>query len=278
MTAHNTDVAENYIAINKKLWNEKTKHHVHSAFYDLSAFLNGKSSLNEIELALLGDVKGKSILHLQCHFGQDSLSLAGMGAEVTGVDLSDEAIKKAEELAQQLQLSADFICCDLYDLPAQLNKQFDIVFTSYGTIGWLPDMKKWADIVARFLKDEGRFVFAEFHPVVWMFDNDLSYVQYAYFNKEAIVEMEQGTYADKDAAIALTSVGWNHSLDEVLQSLLDAGLQLNQFREFDYSPYNVFPGMTETAPGKFQVEKMKGKLPLVYALEMTKTKNENSFD
>ena len=106
MTAHNTDAAENYIAINKKLWNEKTKHHVHSAFYDLSAFLNGKSSLNEIELALLGDVKGKSILHLQCHFGQDSLSLAGMGAEVTGVDLSDEAIKKAEELAQQLQLRA----------------------------------------------------------------------------------------------------------------------------------------------------------------------------
>ena len=261
---------ENYIEVNRELWNEKTKHHVSSRFYDIPSFLDGKSSLNQIELDLLGDVKGRSILHLQCHFGQDTLSLARMGADVTGVDLSDEAVRYAKSLASQSGLVSDFICCDLYDLPKHLNKEFDIVFTSYGTIGWLPDMKRWAAIVVQFLKTGGRFVFAEFHPAVWMFDNELTYIQYSYFNREAIVEQTEGTYADKNAPIRLSSISWNHSLSEVLQSLLGEGMQLKKFQEFDYSPYDVFPGMIENEPGKFQIEKMKEKLPLVYALEMHK--------
>jgi len=260
----------NYIELNRNLWNERTKAHFSSDFYDVTAFLNGKSSLNEIELNLLGNIKGKSVLHLQCHFGQDTLSLARMGAEVTGVDLSDEAITTAKELAIRSELDATFICSDIYELSDHLDKQFDIVFTSYGTIGWLPDMDKWAAIVSRFLKQGGSFVFAEFHPVVWMFDNSLKHVQYSYFNLEAIVENEKGTYADQSAEIQLPSVGWNHSIDEVLQNLLDTGLQLTQFQEFDYSPYNIFPEMTEVESGKFQLAKMKGKLPLVYALKMEK--------
>jgi 2-polyprenyl-3-methyl-5-hydroxy-6-metoxy-1,4-benzoquinol methylase len=112
-----------------------------------------------IELELLGNVKGLSILHLQCHFGQDSLSLARMGAHVTGIDLSDKAIKTAQELNAELHLNAEFICSDIYDLPQHLNKQFDIVFTSYGTIGWLPDLNKWAQIIHHFLKPEGKFIF-----------------------------------------------------------------------------------------------------------------------
>ena len=221
--------AENYIAINRALWNERTKHHVESAFYDMPGFLQGANSLKEIELALLGDIRGKSILHLQCHFGQDSLSLARLGASVTGVDLSDEAIAVATKTAADLQLDATFHCCDLYQLPGLLDREFDIVFTSYGTIGWLPDMQRWAAIVSRYLKPGGSFVFAEFHPVVWMFDNDFREVQYSYFNKEAIIETEQGTYADQQAPIALKSVGWNHSIAEVLQNLLDAGLTLKKF-------------------------------------------------
>lgn len=264
------DAGKDYLDINRRLWNKRVHAHISSGFYDVPDFLAGKSSLRSIELDLLGDISDKSVLHLQCHFGQDSLSLVRMGASVTGVDLSDEAIGQANILAEKAGLSARFICTDIYALPDHLDEQFDVVFTSYGTIGWLPDMKRWADVVARYLKPGGAFVFAEFHPVVWMFDNDLEYIRYAYFNREPIIETEQGTYADKDAAIGLRSVGWNHSLAEVLQSLLETGLALSDFKEFDYSPYNIFPGMTEVETGKFQIEKLKGKLPLVYALRMTK--------
>jgi 2-polyprenyl-3-methyl-5-hydroxy-6-metoxy-1,4-benzoquinol methylase len=144
------DAGLDYIKANKELWNKRTGFHVLSEFYNVEAFIKGESSLNAIELDLLGNVKGKKILHLQCHFGQDSLSLARMGAKVTGVDLSDKAIEKAKELSVQLDLDARFICSDLYELPTILDEQFDLVFTSYGTIGWLPDLDKWGAVVSRF--------------------------------------------------------------------------------------------------------------------------------
>ena len=131
-----------YLEINRQAWNNKIDTHLKSAFYDLDSFLQGKSSLNDIELKLLGDVKGKSILHLQCHFGQDSISLSRLGAEVTGVDLADKAIASAKEIASKTNSTTKFICCDIYDLPNHLDEQFDIVFTSYGTIGWLPDLDR----------------------------------------------------------------------------------------------------------------------------------------
>ena len=262
--------SENYISINKKLWDERTKHHVGSEFYNHNNFLQGASTLNEIELNLLGDIKGKTILHLQCHFGQDSLSLARMGATVTGIDFSTEAIKIAKEANEQLKQNATFICCDLYSLPQHLDKQFDIVFTSYGTIGWLPDMKAWANIVAKFLKPNGSFVFVEFHPVVWMLDNNFSQIAYSYFNREPIIENEQGTYAEKDAPLQLQSIGWNHSLHEVMQNLLDEGLSLQSFEEFDYSPYNIFSEATAIEKDKFMIKGLEHKIPLVYSLKMTK--------
>ena len=132
----------NYIEKNKAAWNSRTDHHFNSSFYDVENFLKGKNSLNDIELKLLKDVIGKNILHLQCHFGQDTISLARMGANVTGVDLSDNAINKAIQLANSAKVNATFICCDIYDLPKHLDKKFDIVFTSYGTIGWFPDLSK----------------------------------------------------------------------------------------------------------------------------------------
>ena len=156
----------NYLEKNKDSWNRRTDYHVDSEFYDVKGFLRGNTSLKSVELNLLGDIKTKSILHLQCHFGQDTLSLARMGAEATGVDLSDNAIKNANLLAEKAKLKADFICCDIYSLPQHLDKQFDIVFTSYGTIGWLPDIDKWAKIVSRYLKPGGKLVFVDFHPVV----------------------------------------------------------------------------------------------------------------
>lgn len=163
----------NYLEINRKSWNNRVDAHLASDFYDVNGFLQGKSSLNDIELQLLGDLNGKEVLHLQCHFGQDSLSMARLGAKVTGVDLSDKAIDAARNLAEQTHLAADFICCDLYELPQQLDKQFDVVFSSYGTIGWLPDLDKWAAVISCFLKPGGRLV-PKIHPVVWMFDDAFS--------------------------------------------------------------------------------------------------------
>ena len=259
-----------FIAINKALWNAKTPHHIKSDFYRNDAFKAGENSLNSIELELLGDVKGKSILHLQCHFGQDSLSLARIGAKVTGIDLSDEAVDAAQQLNDELGLDAEFICCNIYDLPKVLDKKFDIVFTSYGTIVWLPDLKPWAKLISNYLVPGGAFVFAEFHPVVWMFDNHVKYVQYSYFNREVIEEVESGTYADQAAEISLNSMTWNHELAEVIQPLLQENLRMVSFAEFDYSPYACFPEVTEVAPRKFQIPGMEGKLPMVYALKMMK--------
>lgn len=261
-------IPENYIEINRALWDAKTKYHAISAFYNMDngGFMSTVSSLKDIELALLGDIKGKTILHLQCHFGQDTLSLSKLGAKATGVDFSGAAIDKARELNEQLGLDATFICSDIYELPAVLDEQFDIVFTSYGTIGWLPDMQRWAQVVSRYIKPGGKFVFVEFHPVMWMFDSNFSVVQYSYFNRDAIVETLSGTYADRNANIEQQEIGWNHDLSEVMQNLINTGLQITHFNEYDYSPCNCFANMVEIAAGRFQIEGMEGKIPMVYSL------------
>ena len=261
---------QNYLTINQASWNKRTETHVHSAFYDTDSFLRGKSSLNEIELNLLGDVKGLSILHLQCHFGQDSISLSKMGAEVVGVDFSDKAIEYARDFASQMQTNTRFVCCDIYELTEHLNEKFDIVFTSYGTIGWLPDLDKWAKVVSSFLKPNGRFVFVEFHPVVWMFDDDFEKVAYRYFNSGPIIENETGTYADKKADLNLSYVMWNHSLSEVFNALLKNGVEIKSLDEFDYSPYNCFSHVVESEPNKFRIKHLDDKIPMVYAIQAIK--------
>jgi SAM-dependent methyltransferase len=259
-----------YLEINRQSWNRRTAFHTRSEFYDLPGFLRGNCSLNEIELALLGDVGSKTLLHLQCHFGQDTLSLARRGAKVTGIDLSDAAIETARDLNAQLGLDARFIACNLYDLPRHLQGQFDVVFTSYGTIGWLPDLNSWAHVVSHFLRPGGQFVFVEFHPVVWMFDDDFATVKYRYFNSGPIVETESGTYADPAAPIRQQYVTWNHGIGEVLQSLLHHGLEIRHFREYDYSPYNCFRHTEQIAERKYRIGPLGDKIPLVYSLEAVK--------
>ena len=261
---------DNYIAINRQSWNNRVQSHMNSDFYDLEGFLKGNTSLNSIELELLGDIKNKHILHLQCHFGQDSLSLGRLGAHVTGVDLSDKAVESAIELANKTKIDANFICSDIYELPKCLDKQFDIVFTSYGTIGWLPDLDKWAKIVAKYLKPGGKFVFVEFHPVVWMFDDDFEKIAYHYFNKEVIIESETGSYADKTADLSQEYVMWNHSMSDVVNSLIKNGLEINSLDEFDYSPYNCFNKTEEFKPNKFRIKHLDNKIPMVFAIVATK--------
>ena len=257
-----------YRAINRAAWNSRTPIHMASAFYDLPGFLAGQSSLREIELALLGDLQGLEVLHLQCHFGQDTLSLARLGAKVTGVDLSDVAIAAAEGLAAQLSLPARFICSDLYALPAQLDATFDLVFSSYGTIGWLPDLDRWAAVVARYLRPGGRFVFVEFHPVLWMYDDACTEVTHRYFRSAPIVETTPGTYAEPGHEASFASVTWNHGLAEVISSLLGQGLRLDHFSEYDYSPYDIFAQSEAAGPGRYRVAAWGDKVPLVYALVM----------
>lgn len=257
---------QNYIEINRNAWNNKIDAHLKSEFYNLEGFLKGNTSLNDIELQLLGDIRGKTILHLQCHFGQDTISLSRFGAIVTGVDLSDKAIENARKIAKDTQSNTKFICCDLFDLPIHLNEQFDIVFSSYGTIGWLPDLNKWAKIVSQFLKPIGQFVFVEFHPVVWMFDDNFKKVDYNYLNSGAIIETETGTYADKNADITQSYVMWNHGISEVINSLINHGLEIKSLDEYDYSPYNCFSRTIEFEPKKYRIEHLSDKIPMVYSI------------
>jgi ubiquinone/menaquinone biosynthesis C-methylase UbiE len=259
-----------YIKINKKLWDRKTELHYKSDFYDVDSFLKGKDSLNSIELDLMGNFKGKKVLHLQCHFGQDTISLARHGARATGVDLSDNAIKKALELNKKVGTDVRFIQSDVYKLPEVLDEQFDIVFTSYGVIGWLPDMKKWAEVIHRFLKPGGKFVFVEFHPIIWMMSYDFKRIEYNYMDSPPIIEELEGTYTDRGAAIKEKSVSWNHGLSTVINALIKTGLTITDFREYNYSPYNCFQNTVKIANRKFKIKGLEDKIPMVYSLKAVK--------
>ncbi len=260
-----------FFKANKLLWNKRVDINFKSEFYNNEEFKKTKNSLNSIELNELGDISGKSILHLQCHFGQDTLSLARLGAKVTGVDFSEEAIKKAEELSEELNLTAKFVCSNIYDLKDNLNEKFDIVFTSYGTIGWLPDISQWANIVSHFLKPNGKYLIVEFHPFIWTLDHNFEKIHYSYFHEdEPIAETLKGTYADRNSDIEMIEYGWNHSLSDVINSLIAEGLEILSFKEFPFSPYNCFTNMKEVAKNKYMFEKFPGKLPIVYSLKAKK--------
>ena len=268
--------SEDYKEINRKAWNQRTDLHVQSEFYAWDKFIAGEDSLNGIELELLGDVTGKSILHLQCHFGQDSISLARRGAYVTGVDLSDKSIEMANKLASLTGQDLEFICCDLYDAPQHLSRKYDIVFTSYGTIGWLPDLKKWASVISYALKPGGIFVMAEFHPVVWMFDDNFESVAYNYFKDEAIIESDNSSYAGPESDEVIHSVSWNHSIHEVMGNLIGQNMQILDFKEYNYSPYDCFQGTEEFQPGRFRIQKFGNKIPMIYAIKAFKTHEKDT--
>jgi SAM-dependent methyltransferase len=255
---------------NRSLWNQRTAIHKDSSFYDLAGFKGGANSLTPIELNEIGDVKGKALLHLQCHFGMDTMSFSRMGAKCVGVDLSDAAIKLAKEINDELKLNAKFICCNVYDTSEYVQEQFDIVFTSYGVVGWLPDLVPWACVVAEKLKPGGFFYMAEFHPVVWMFDEEFTHIKYYYDNREVIVTENEGTYTDRNADIKGKEYSWNHSISEVLNALINAGLKIEFFKEYMYSPYPCFRNVVETEEGKWHIKGMEGKIPMVYSLRARK--------
>lgn len=261
---------DEYLKVNKSLWNAKTDINFKSEFYDVDSFKKGKSTLNFAELDSIGNVKGKTLLHLQCHFGMDSLSWARLGAKVTGIDLSDNAIETARALNDELGLDAEFICSDIYGLKQELREKFDIVFTSYGTIGWLPDLNKWAEVVSYYLKPGGMFYLADFHPVRWMFDDDCKKIEYSYFNRGEIIEEISGSYADRTKALNHLSYSWNHPLSDIFSALLAQGLIIKEFREFPFSFYNCFSNTVKNADGYWEVNGLEDKLPLMYSIKAVK--------
>ncbi|RXP63334.1 class I SAM-dependent methyltransferase [Lutibacter sp. HS1-25] len=261
-----------YFEVNKETWNKKVGIHTKSEFYDIEGFLKGKTSLNAYELSEVGHVEGKKLLHLQCHFGQDTLSWSRLGAKCTGIDISNEGIAEAQKLNKTLGLDATFIESNLYEVPEKVKGKFDIVFTSYGVIGWLPDLKTWGEIIASKLKKGGVFYMIEFHPIVWMFDflQTPPKLTYPYFNKEVIYEEYQGTYTNNDADITSKEYGWNHGLGEVVSALTSAGLQIEFLNEFEKSPYNSFPDMEKTNDGLFVLKENQRMFPLLYSIRAIK--------
>ncbi len=266
---------EEYFAANREHWDEITPIHARSELYDLAGFKAGKTSLSPapLELKEMGSVAQKEILHLQCHFGMDTLSLARLGAKVTGVDFSPRAIELARSLSQEIGVPANFILCNIYDLKDHLAKQFDVVYTSSGVLYWLPDLTRWAAIIAHFLKSGGFFYIWESHPILNIFDNSRQAskfkVEYSYFHSPEPAQWEpEGDYAEPEAQVTKPEYGWTHSLSDVLNALLGAGLRLEFVHEFPFCSYRWSPFTTREADGYWHV---KGdSIPLTFSLKAVK--------
>jgi SAM-dependent methyltransferase len=264
-----------YKKANLKHWNEVTPIHEKSKFYNVEGFKSVKSTLTPLEREELGDVSGKSLLHLQCHFGLDTMSWARLGAKVTGMDFSGKVIDLAKSLSKELGIDAAFLCCDIYDLPNILTGEFDIVFTSYGVLCWLPDIRGWAKTIAHFLKLGGTFYIVEAHPFNNVFENerdttDLK-VNYSYFHSSQPMRWgPDGSYADKDAKVTNPSYEWTHSLGDIVNALISAGLRIEFLHEFPYSGEDHYPFMKKGEDGWWRLEGNKETIPLMFSLKATK--------
>ena len=263
---------------NKELWDEFAKLHFEkeSDIYDVKSFLEGKSTLNNFELKEMGNVNGKSLLHLQCHFGLDTLSWAREGAIVTGVDFSSEAIRLAKELAQQANLKATFIESNLYDLPKILFEKFDIVYTSGGVLVWLNDLKEWGKIIAHFLKPGGFFYIAEIHPFSMVFDNETEGIKelQVYFNyfhdPEPMEFIADGSYASVNKIEPKKEYEWAHSISDILNSLIEAGLTIKFLNEYPFTNWKQFPFLERRDDGFYYLKGQKAEIPLLFTLKAEK--------
>jgi SAM-dependent methyltransferase len=263
---------DDYSLRNRELWDEITPIHMRSPLYDLANFKAGRSSLKSIELSEVGDVRGKSLLHLQCHFGMDSLSWARLGASVTAVDFSNRAISVARSLSEEGGVPATFICCDVYDLPDNLEGQFDVVYTSYGVLCWLHDLTKWAAVISHFLKPGGTFYIIEGHPVSTMFDSrsakELRVTQSYFHSLEPTRWEPDGDYADGDAKVEHPSYEWTHSLSDIINAMIGAGLKIEFVHEFPYSFYPWAAFLKSDGRGWWRLE--GDRVPLMFSLKATK--------
>ncbi len=256
--------------LNRAMWNERVPFHLRSRLYDLPKFKAGALSLRAHEIADLGDVRDKDLVHLQCHFGKDSLSWARLGARVTGIDFSEPAVKAAEELAREIGVDARFVTADVYDAPAALDgRGFDIVYSGVGALCWLPDMERWAKVVFDLLRPGGQLYLFEFHPLRWIFGEDAERpeIRDAYFTPAEGYPVGGVTYADATEPAAPTpTIQWNHPLGEVVTALAAAGMRIQSLRELDGDVLREWPMMVRGEDGLYRMPPGAPSLPLMYVL------------
>jgi SAM-dependent methyltransferase len=272
-----TDLSK-YYEINRKKWDELAEVHYKGDGYDVKSFIEKRSGLHQLEIDEMGDVSNKCLLHLQCHFGKDTLSWVLRGATpVVGVDFSENAISFANELANKMDLDAKFIHCNIYDLKNHLDEKFDIVYCSYGAIPWLHDLKTWAELISHYLKPGGFFYIIDAHPTAFMFDNDPSgdiAVKYSYFKKkEPLKFVEDGSYADAEAKLEnTTEYAWNYSVSEIINSLIKAGLRIEFFNEHTQVPWKLYDMLENREEDWYFFPKgWKGReFPLLFSLKAIK--------
>lgn len=260
------------LAANRINWNERTPAHAASDFYDVEGFRTGGITLTELEREEVGDVRGKTLLHLQCHFGLDTMSWSRLGAEATGVDFSDAAVDLARELNEEAGLCARFIRSNIYDLPEALDERFDIVFTSYGVLNWLPDVAGWAEIASTYLKPDGLFYIVDFHPFAAVFEASEAgrmVPAYGYFHHELFVEGGRPSYAGMEI-IETPAYEWQHSLGDIVCALIDAGLRIEFLHEFPFTRYQAHPLMERGTDGWWRLPKHNESFPQMFSIRATK--------
>ena len=272
---------EHYGAVNKANWDERVAAHAASPDYHVDEFIADPSYLSEVvsfDLPLLGDVSGLRGVHLQCHIGTDTISLARLGASMTGVDFSGPAVRQARALAEQTAADATFVESDVYEAADAVGPgRFDFVFTGIGALCWLPSISRWARVVASLLRPGGRLFIREGHPMLWTIqdgrDDNLLVVEYPYFERdEPIVFDEGGTYVATDVVFEQTVTHeWNHGLGEIVTALIDAGLAITGLTEHDSVPWEAQPGqMEEIGGGEWRLTDRPWRLPHSYTLQAVK--------
>lgn len=265
------------MALNRDQWDERVPIHVSSSFYGVDDFLRGESKLKAVDLEEMGDVQGARLLHLQCHFGLDTLSWAREGARVVGLDYSEAAVAAARELAERAGIEAEFICADVHDAPEALGigttrEAFDRVVTGVGALCWVPRIRLWAQTVARCVRPGGVLHVREGHPMMWaMADARTEHghaLAYPYFEvQDPVEDVEQGTYADREAQFQhRLSHTWNHGLGETLSALIDAGFTLEFLHEHREADWQAFEHLVEGEDGMWRLPDHAEQLPLMYSL------------
>jgi SAM-dependent methyltransferase len=263
------------LAANRRNWDERVSVHVNSRFYDVDRWVATRPGPRQREIDALGDVNGLDLVHLQCHFGLDTLAWADAGAKVTGLDFSAEAIRTATDLAARTGLEgrATFVCANVYDAARVLGPaSFDIVYVSLGALHWLPSIDRWADQVAALTRPGGRLYLHEIHPLAWSLDDDSPTLAYTYFEEpEPFADDSEVTYTDSDRPLAnVRTYQWNHALGEVMMALVDRGMRIDRLVEHDWTVAQLFPWLVESGPQQWSAPADRPRLPLTYTLVATR--------
>jgi SAM-dependent methyltransferase len=269
---------DEYRAANRANWDDRVPIHRASRLYDVDGFLADPEKIGScvaLDAPLLGDVAGKRLLHLQCHFGKDTLGWARLGADVTGVDFSETAIAEARRFAAAADIDARFVVSELYAAPRALPERFDVVYTGIGAINWLPDIRGWAEVVAGFLEPGGTFFMREGHPMMWTLDwrdDDQLVVRFPYFETERPGAWDAAeTYAGDGNVEHTRTYEWNHGLGEILAALTAAGLRIVDFAEHRELWWQGTSEMVEGPDELWRLpEAQRDLVPLMYHLKAEK--------